>query len=193
MKEYKLLSDEEMVTFLQQDGNMRYFALITDRYEKHILKKCLSYVKDEDAAADLCQEVLIKIFLHLKDFRKDAHFKTWLYAIIHHTCVDYLRKRKKNVHDVITEKLADEVWELIEDEDPSEEITIKVLEQLLDEITPDEKLILLMKYKEKHSVKAIQTSLGLSESAVKMRLKRAKEKINKYYNDLRRDKSDYYK
>ena len=58
--------------------------------------------------------------------------------------------------------------------------------QLLEEITPEEKLILLLKYKEKHSIKEIETTMGISESAVKMRLSRAKEKINLLYAKTQR-------
>lgn len=74
--------------------------------------------------------------------------------------------------------------DLIEDVDEvPQEVSLQILDQLLDTISPEEKLLLLLKYKEKHSIKDIQTSLNLSESAVKMRLKRAKEKINALYKE----------
>ncbi|UII28732.1 RNA polymerase sigma factor [Fulvivirga maritima] len=178
----KKISDEELILLLQKGGNGPYFTLLAERHEKYILKKCTSYVKDDDEAEDLCQEILIKLFLKVNDFKGQAKFSTWLFSIIHNTCIDHLRKSKKNVTQVITEKMADEISEMIEgvDEVP-EEISMTILNQLLEEISPEEKLLLLMKYKEKHHIKDIQLTLGLSESAVKMRLKRAKEKLNKLY------------
>lgn len=177
-------TDEEILSLLQ-DGNMRYFSMLTERYENYILKKCKSYVKDEDIAEDLCQEVLIKVYMHIHEFQKKAKFSTWLYAIIHNTCIDYLRKNKKNMRQVITEKMVDEIADLIDDTDNvPEELSVQILDKLLEEMSPEEKLILLLKYKEKHAIKDIQLSLNLSESAVKMRLKRAKEKINTLYNRL---------
>ncbi|MBL3656951.1 RNA polymerase sigma factor [Fulvivirga sediminis] len=178
----KKISNEELILLLQQGGNGQYFTLLAERHEKYILKKCASYVKDDDEAEDLCQEILIKLFLKVNDFKGQAKFSTWLFSIIHNTCIDHLRKSKKNVTQVITEKMVDEISEMIEgvDEMP-EEITINILNKLLEEISPEEKLLLLMKYKEKHHIKDIQLTLGLSESAVKMRLKRAKEKLNKLY------------
>lgn len=175
------LSDEELVAMLNAGAHERYFALITLRYEGYILKKCFSYVKNEDVAEDLCQEILIKVFMQLKNFRREAKFKTWLYAIIHHTCIDYLRREKKKTHKVITEKLQDEMADLVDEKHVDMDSLETALIQLLEEITPEEKLILLLKYKEKHSIKEIELSLGISESAVKMRLSRAKEKINKLY------------
>uniref|UniRef100_UPI00404A3FD0 RNA polymerase sigma factor n=1 Tax=Gelidibacter sp. TaxID=2018083 RepID=UPI00404A3FD0 len=48
-------------------------------------------------------------------------------------------------------------------------------------VSADEKLIMVLKYKEKHSIKDIMGTLGLSESAVKMRLKRARQRVNDLY------------
>uniref|UniRef100_UPI004056847F RNA polymerase sigma factor n=1 Tax=Roseivirga sp. TaxID=1964215 RepID=UPI004056847F len=102
-------------------------------------------------------------------------------TVIHNTCVDYLRKEKNKSHKVISEKLQEEMADLVDEDVVNFESLEMALIQLLEEITPEEKLILLLKYKEKHSIKEIETTLGISESAVKMRLSRAKEKINKLY------------
>lgn len=177
------LSDEKIAIQLKESGDQRCFAELAKRHEKKILKKCKSYVKQEEASEDLMQEILIKVFLRIKDFRNEAKFSTWLFTIIHSTCIDYLRKHKKNVHSVITEKLSEEVADMIESEEEiSEALSEKVLLELLEQMTPEEKMLLLLKYKEKHQIKDIQKTLNLSESAVKMRLKRAKEKINRLYH-----------
>jgi RNA polymerase sigma-70 factor (ECF subfamily) len=182
-KELKNLTDEEIVELFLL-GNERYFKFLTIRYEKYIFQKCMGYVKDTDVASDLLQEILIKVFLNLGQFHKKAKFSTWLFSIIHHTCIDYLRKNKKNVHGVITEKLADEIGEILDgNESPEEEKTIEMLNELLETMTPEEKLILVLKYKERHTIRDIQYSLNLSESAVKMRLLRAKEHLNNLYRE----------
>lgn len=185
----KNISDEQLILLLQDVYNPGYFSLLVQRHEKYILRKCMSYVKNEDVAEDLCQEILIKLFINIKSFKGEARFSTWLFSIIHNTCIDHLRKNKKNVRQVITEKMAEEVAEMIEGVDEvSEELSVKILEHLLDEISPEEKMILLLKYKEKHPIKDIQLTLGLSESAVKMRLKRAKSKVSKLYQTYRTKK-----
>ncbi|WKN30796.1 sigma-70 family RNA polymerase sigma factor [Porifericola rhodea] len=176
------LSDEELALGLKNVGEQFYFAELARRHEKYILKKCRSYVKKDDASEDLMQEVLIKVFMRISSFRNEAKFSTWLFTIIHSTCIDYIRKNKRNTHDILTEKLSEEVGEMVDtEEDITEELSEKILEELLNQMTPEEKLILMLKYKEKHSIKDIELSMHLSESAVKMRLKRAKEKINLLY------------
>ena len=175
------LSDEELIQFIQNGGPERYFSVLADRHQAYVLRKCKGFVKSDDEAEDLSQEVFIKVFMQLKSFRSEAKFKTWLYTIIYHTCLDYLRKRKKSTHDIISEKLAEEIAEVIDTDEVDQELLLQALEQLLEKITPEEKLLLMLKYKEKQPLQAIVATLKLSESAVKMRLKRAKDKVNKLY------------
>ncbi|WP_422355248.1 RNA polymerase sigma factor [Roseivirga pacifica] len=184
------LSDEELIQFIQNGGPERYFSVLADRHQAYVLRKCKGFVKSDDEAEDLSQEVFIKVFMQLKSFRSEAKFKTWLYTIIYHTCLDYLRKRKKSTHDIISEKLAEEIAEVIDTDEVDQELLLQALEQLLEKITPEEKLLLMLKYKEKQPLQAIVATLKLSESAVKMRLKRAKEKVNKLYTEQEKQKEE---
>jgi len=182
MKEsLKLMSDEELIAIVQQ-GNHRYFSELVRRYESYILKKCMGYVRHQNDAEELTQEVLIKVFMQIGKFRKEAKFKTWLFAIVYHACVDHIRKSKKKLHQVITEKLADELTEMVDYDDqlPADK-SIEILEALLEELTAEDKQLLIMKYREKHHIREIQVVMGLSESAIKMRLHRAKERLNVLY------------
>jgi RNA polymerase sigma-70 factor (ECF subfamily) len=187
MTDIQNMSDEALALRLKESGDQRYFSVLAQRHEQKILKKCRSYVKYDEASEDLMQEVLIKVFLRIKDFRSEARFSTWLFTIIHSTCIDHLRRHKKNVHSVITEKLADEVAEMVDTDEAVEEgLSEQILEELLEQLTPEEKMLLLLKYKEKHPIRDIQQTLNLSESAIKMRLKRAREKVNRLYQQHRK-------
>ncbi len=179
------IKDEELAVQFIEKGDAGSFSLLVDRNQKSIYHRCLNYVQDKDVAEDLCQEVLIKLYLQLKSFRRQAKFSTWLFSITHNTCVDYLRKNKKNVTGVITRQLADQLADMVEEDDEiPRELSMQVLDQLLDQLNPEDKMLLLMKYKEKYAIKDIQRTLGISESAIKMRLKRAREKLNNLYQKL---------
>ena len=60
--------------------------------------------------------------------------------------------------------------------------TVDILEELLEQISGEEKLLLLLKYQQGWSIKTIQQSLQISESAVKVRLSRTREKMRKLIN-----------
>ena len=180
------LGDDELIRHLKR-GDHRFFALFADRYDKYILKKCQIYVRESEVAKDLRQEVLIKVFLQVHHFREEAHLKTWLYTIIHHTCIDYLRRNKRKVRDIYLENLSDSISEMADfQEEPSEALSLELLNHLLDEITSEEKFILMLKYNERHSIRDIMKTLDISESAVKMRLKRAREHVNRLYEEKTR-------
>ncbi len=93
----------------------------------------------------------------------------------------------RNIHK---KKLKDEEIELsaTNEEDSSEEVLFEMkadkLAKALDLIEPNDKMILLMKYQDDFSIKEIEQALEIGKSAVKMRLKRAREKVIKVYKDL---------
>ena len=176
-------TDEEIIFKLQAEFDPKLFSTLISRHRAMIKNKCMTYVRNSDSAEDLCQDILIKLYLKLDTFKSDSRFTTWLFSIIHNHCMDYLKKNRKEMHQEITEKLSEEVAELMENEEElSRSLSEELLNGLLEQITPEGKLILLLKYKEHKSIKEIQTALNINESTVKMRLKRAKDKINRLYN-----------
>lgn len=180
------LNDEDIILKLNSEFDPKLFSILIERHRPLIKYKCLIYVKNPDIAEDLCQDILIKLYLKMNTFKSGSRFTTWLYSIVHNHCMDYLKKNRKELHQDITEKLSGEVGELLEyDEIISDEMSEKLLIGLLNQITPQGKLILLLKYKERKSIKDIQIALNISESAVKMRLKRAKDKINQLHKSIK--------
>jgi RNA polymerase sigma-70 factor (ECF subfamily) len=175
-------TDEQIVVALKQTFDAHLFNELIGRYERKIINRCREYVRDEDAAKDLAQEVMVKLFLKFGDFKETARFSSWLYAIVNNTCLDFLRKNKKKFFEDITTELADSLVEMSESTEtiPIEE-SIEIMERLMEELPPEDKMILLLKYKENIPIKEIQVIMNLSESAVKMRLKRAKEKVAKLH------------
>ncbi len=170
----KNISDQQLIAELIA-GNNTYFGIFSERYRGFILTKCHQFVKSEDEAEDLCQEVMIKVFLQIRTFRQEARFNTWLYTVIYNTCVDHLRKSKQNVNKILSANLHQHMEEIVDfDEKPTKEVSMEMLEELLNQMTPEGRLILLLKYKENRSLKEIMSTLGISESAAKMRLLRAK-------------------
>jgi len=178
------MSDEQIVQLITTSGDPSYFEEIYERYARRVYQKCLSFTKEEDEAKDLAHDLFVKIYLNLKKFNEKSKFSTWLYAITYNYCVDFQAKRKKQrtlTEELIKEKeIAD--GEGLEDE-LLLELNLKTLNELLEKITPAEKALLLMKYQDDMSLKEIAVMLGAGVSAVKMKLKRSKEKLKNLYND----------
>ncbi len=178
------LSDEEIIEIIQKEKKTDLFSVLFDRYSSKVYHTCLSMVNSQEIAEDLSHDIFLKLFVSLKQFDGTASFSTWLYRISSNFCIDYIRKHKR-----INEKIEDYSFELetrTEEENEREILSSKAgtLQKILDELDPEDKMILLMKYQEDMSIKNIMQIFDISESAVKMRLKRAKAKAAKLKTEL---------
>ncbi len=174
-------SDEQLAIQFRENRDPRLLTELVNRHHPHIIQQCRHRVKDAEAAKDISQEVLIRVMTKIDSYQQEADgqsrcFATWLNTIVCNRCVDHLRQNKRDLHREISQKIEDTLEEEL-DTDNVEKPTVEILEEMLEKISGEEKLIFLLKYKEKWSLKEIQLVTGLSESAVKMRLSRTKEKI----------------
>lgn len=164
-----------------EQNNHDDFGLLYDRYSEKVYHKCISFVKDLDLAQDLAHDVFLKTFLNLSRFNHQSKFSTWLYSLTYNFCIDFVRKNSKvRIED------EDELVNIPQNEDDENEkellkLRSERLVEVLELIPPGDKAILLMKYQDEMSIHDIQTSMDLAESAVKMRLARAKAKALEVY------------
>jgi RNA polymerase sigma-70 factor (ECF subfamily) len=174
------MDDSEVIKVYLKNQSEQCFSMLYNRYVKKVYAKCVSILKEESLARDATQEIFLKIFLNLIRFEEKARFSTWVYAITYNYCIDYLRRSKK-----ASELFADDFHKVAEiQEEVSDEVILNMeigqLKKVLDALVLGDKLILLMKYQDDLSIKEISQIVSKSESAVKMQLKRAKAKAQKY-------------
>jgi len=176
-----LLNDDFLIKQILSSKDNTCIEELYNRYSNKIYNRCLSLVKDNFLAEDLTHDIFIKTIFNLSKFKGKSKFSTWLYSITYNHCIDSIKKSKKVNYVEVSEANCIETYEgyLIEVE------TKRVLE-LLEMLGAKEKMILLMKYKDGLSIKDIQKQLNVSESAVKMRLVRAKEKVRALYKSTRK-------
>ena len=175
----KHLSDEELVRLYVSTQRNPYFEALYTRYCDKVYRKCLSFTKNSERAEDFTHDIFIRVVTKLSGFREQAKFSTWLYSVTYNYCMDQLRSpRQKEVY-------SDEPYEGVGmyDDDDAEvaEMEAQRLNKALDNLTSDERGLLMMKYQDDISIRDIAEAQQLTESAVKMRLMRAKEKLRKRY------------
>jgi len=177
------LTDEELLRSIADSGDNRFISELYKRYSSKIYRRSISLVKEQSTAEDLTHDIFMKVLHSLSSFRGNSKVSTWIYAISYNFCIDHLRKTKKarfNQNDY--ESYASENGvDYIDDLEDIRHIRVERLKEILDVIDIEDKMILLMKYQDGFSIKHIQDILNISESATKMRIKRAKEKVKKVY------------
>jgi len=166
-----------------ESQNVAYFNILYERYSGKIFAKCLSLLKNEGEAQDATQDVLMKILLNLSKFGGKSRFSTWIYSITYNFCIDFIRRKKKDPSIYVDDLLQNlDVEEEVEDTFLTE-VNVQRLKIILSEIPTNDKTILLMKYQDEMSIKEISDILNKSESAIKMQIKRAKQKFKKIYQE----------
>ena len=181
------LSDSEIIREYLRTQRQDYFSMLYRKYADKVYRKCITLLKDQGLAEDATQEIFVKIMLSLANFNEKAQFSTWVYSITYNFCIDIIRKQKKTknlfVDDI--ERAPD-----VADEIPDEflrSMEVKRLRIVLDTIPTDDHAILLMKYQDDMSIKDIAEGMGKTESAIKMKIKRAKEKAQFVYKEKFKD------
>jgi RNA polymerase sigma-70 factor (ECF subfamily) len=173
------LADEQLVDLYKDTNADEPFNALYDRYVGKVYKTCLSFTKDSEEAQDYTQEVFIKVLNKLDTFQNRSTFSTWLYAISQHYCLDQLKLKKK----MSTEAISDELDISEPDVAESVENQMYELEILMNQLPAEDIKLLRLKHEQGMSIKDISQQYQLSESAVKMRLKRTRDKLLNLYTD----------
>ena len=178
------LSDEAIIRRFLQTKDNAWFSQLYRRYSGKVYAKCIGMLREEALAQDVAQEIFVKLYVSLAKFSERSKFSTWVYSVTYNYCIDVIRKRKKE--QTLFAEEPDSMPEVIDDV-PDEllfQMEVKRLKRVLDEIPVDDKAVLLMKYQDDLSIKDICEALGKSESAIKMKIKRAKHKTQRAYERL---------
>jgi len=181
---YRRLNDEALVKTIIETKNTLLFGIIYDRYANKVYTKCAGFSRSEDEAADLTQDVFLMIYVKMGSFKGDSKFSSWVYALTYNFCVNYVNRNK--------ERKMSEKSEDLDSTDASLSIRVEdrslfhmrsdKLKRVLEQIAPEDKAILLLKYQDDVPIKELCAILNIGESAVKMRLKRAKARLIETYN-----------
>lgn len=160
------------------------FAVLYDRYSAKVFQKCVGMTRDRDLAKDLTHDIFVKAFLSLPKFNARSGFGTWLYSITYNYCLDHLRRSQRLRSEEIDKSEEDDLPR--DDNTEAQLMSVKAegLRVVLEQLPPEDRMLLLMKYQDEIPLTDIQRVLDISESALKMRLLRARERALERYRIL---------
>ncbi len=185
VKEIVSLSDQELVRKIAKTRDTALFEELYNRYAKIVYNKCFNFTNQYTVAEDLTHDIFLKLYLSVHQFSGKSKFSTWLYSFTYNFCVNYVTRSKE--YKIMTDSVEIEERNLPAadfDDSMIYNMQVEKLEKALEKISPHQKMILLLKYQDDVSIKELQDYLGIGESAVKMRLMRAKADLLEIYNTL---------
>jgi RNA polymerase sigma-70 factor (ECF subfamily) len=164
-------------------GDKNLFAEIVDQHKNLVYSILLRMTDDHDEANDLAQEVFIKVFSQLKQFKGKSKLSTWIYKITYFHGLSYLRKRKRWFADLNS-------VDVQSDSNSDEEIALDELKGHVSEcirnLKPLERAAITLFYLEEMHVKEVAEIMNITESYVKVTVHRAKKSLKEMV------KKEYY-
>jgi len=176
-----IMEDQEIIKDVL-DGNRDAFAGLVHRYHPKVIQLCISLLSHQTLAEDAAQEVFIKAYQKLNQFRAQSKFSTWLYRMTYNHCLDMLRsqtRQKLESWDELVEKEGDKLHGMMStSKNPMENYDDKdLVARVLSTLHPDYKHILLLREVQGLSYEEIARTMECTIDSVKARLRRAREDL----------------
>lgn len=156
-----------------KEGNIEAFGILYETYSKDMYKFALYYLGSPTLAEDCVSECVLIAFQKIGALKKPSAFKSWLFKILYNCCNKALREKIKARETVEYSSLTDLCEE---DSDQSEIISLR---NAMEELTEEERTIILLSYTAGYTGKEIGRILGLKDSTVRSKLMRSTEKLRK--------------
>jgi RNA polymerase sigma factor (sigma-70 family) len=181
------LNDNQLIDQVLK-GQQQAFAGLVSRYQNFVFTICLRYTPNREDAEEIAQDVFVKAYRCLADFRGESKFSTWLYTIVNTSCITFLRKKKLDIRSLDDEKnfgVADTMDGGMRANQVEQKSRIAMVNNAIKMLHPDDAKVITLFYKGEQSLEEIGSILGMEPNTVKVKLHRArvrlKEKMERYF------------
>lgn len=179
-----------------QKGEQRAFSQLIELYYEKVYALALGMLRRHEQAQDVAQEVFIKVFKEIQNFRGDAKFSTWLYRVTSNAVIDYIR-RKKPVQslDAPLDPDSDDKPLHLEPAAPglgarelvAQEELKDNMRKALEELSPDHRMVLVLREWHEMSYEEIAESLQIDKGTVMSRLHYARKYLGAVIEKLQKE------
>ena len=171
------MSEQELVARARA-GDEAAFTALVETYNTAIYNLGYRMLGEAGEAEDAAQETFLRAYSQLHSYDPSRSFKTWLFSIASHHCIDRLRKRRLIWLSIEDEQLPPHP--ALQEQTPGpEEQSVRreqteIVQALLAKLTPEDRNVIVMRYWYDYSYEEIAQTTGATVSAVKSRLHRAR-------------------
>ena len=177
-------SNESELVKQFQDGDIEAFNPLILKYQQRIYNLIYLRVHDQETAKDLCQDVFLKAFKALSNFKGKCTFYSWIYRIAENCTIDFLRKQKHRMvfpleelstHTENTLQMTDmypSPCQILEDEELG-----YIIRKAVNRLPSHQQLVFNLRYRKELSIKEIALRLNCTEGTIKRHLYNARQKL----------------
>lgn len=161
-----VLVNEKHVVDRILSGHTEEYGYFLERYGREVFTVVARLVIQQEDAEEITQDAFVKAFNHLSSYSGQSSFCTWLCRIAYNEAINFLRKKRKNVFSVDeNEQLLNTVSEEMVDEvlSTEKEERLAYLEEAINRLNPEERMLVTSFYYEERSFKEIAYIMGTKE------------------------------
>lgn len=172
------LSDIELIE-QTLTGNQSAYTDLVKRHQRFVFTLAMRFAKGREDAEEIAQDCFIKAYRSLASFQGQSKFSTWLYSIVYTTAMTFLRKKRVATDSIDDENIHIQVenhsgYDVNNAENKSKSF---YLNQAIEQLLPDDAIIITLFYKGEQSLEEIGQALGMEANTVKVKLFRARQRL----------------
>ncbi|WP_127546501.1 sigma-70 family RNA polymerase sigma factor [Paenibacillus amylolyticus] len=169
------MGSTDLVNQAIQGDREAFIRLIRD-IENSLYNTAKSMLRKEEDVADAIQETILNAYKSVHTLREPRYFKTWLFRILINECNTMLSRRS------LSTAYAEVPSEKREHSSPYDEVDMR---EAVDHLEESKRIVVVLHYFEDLSLRQVADALNISESAVKMRLTRARQELYQKFKNFR--------
>jgi RNA polymerase sigma-70 factor (ECF subfamily) len=187
MEQLALMRSYDMETLIEacKAGDRQAFHTLFETYKDRVYSIAFHFSGEDSLAKDITQQVFLKLFTCISQFRQDSEFTTWLYRIVANACVDEQRKQKRFVPFTQGIEVKNLIARGSQEESFAKRETSDSVRTAIATLSPKLRLPILLKYVEGLSYEEIAETLGCSIGTVSSRLNRGHKALARKLEHLR--------
>lgn len=177
-KDQMTINDDHIIKQIME-GDTKAFAVLVDRYKDLVFTVAIRMLKHREEAEEVSQDTFIKVYKSLDSFKGDSKFSTWIYRVAYNSCLDRIKKNKKEYLNVAIDdyterqiKSIDNALDALISDERKEAI-----KECLDLLPPYDSALLTLYYFEDLSLDEIAKIVNLTSNNVKVKLFRSRKKL----------------
>jgi RNA polymerase sigma-70 factor (ECF subfamily) len=187
MEQLALIRSYDMETIIEacKAGDRQAFHTLFESYKDRVYSIAFHFSGEDSLAKDITQQVFLKLFTSISQFRYDSEFTTWLYRIVANACVDEQRKNRRFVPFTQGVEVKNLMVRGSQEESFAKRQVSDSLQTAISGLSPKLRLPILLKYVEGLSYEEIAETLGCSIGTVSSRLNRGHKALARKLEHLR--------
>jgi RNA polymerase sigma-70 factor (ECF subfamily) len=176
MEQLMRKTDSELGREMHQGSEIAYTEVV-ERFIRPVYSVCIRCLHDPTDAQDVTQDVFLRVFKGVATFDTTRPLSSWIFRIAYNRCMDYLKKRGRNIEIAI-----EDIEVPVEDElppvgEPEDARMRALMWSALDDISEPNRMLLLFKYRFGMKNEEIAEALDITVNNLRVRLHRAKHEL----------------